>query len=279
MSVFHRLLSLSTRGAQRHAPSKPVVRIPHRLQQHGLSLLELLVGITLGAMVIAAALGTLLMSRAVTSTTGEVASLQHDAAYALTVMGRLIRQAGALEPVQDRSSAGLPMLAFEDRAVPIVAGRQGGSGGSDSFAVGTQAGSRVGVNVDCFGNTVSAREFSAVFAVNDSQQLTCQTVADGRAGAAAQPLVANVSRLQVRYRIAQRDAAGRDSLSVASEPPPSSNLVGAPRVLAVELCLEMEGSERIQGVAGSWTNCEGESVEFQQRLRRVYRNVFYLRAA
>lgn len=277
--MFHRLPPLLTRGPNRPAPSWPAVRLPHRLQQHGLSLLELLVAITLGVMVMAAALGTLLMSRAVTSTTGEVASLQQDAAYALTVMGRLIRQAGALEPVQESPFAGLPMLAFEDRAVPIVTGRQGGGNESDSLTVATQSGSRVGVNVDCFGNTVSAREFSAVFAVNDSQQLTCQTVVDGKALAAAQPLVTNVSKLQVRYRIAQRDAAGRDSLLMASEPPPGSTLVGAPRVVAVELCLEMEGSERLQGVVGSWTNCAGESVELQQRLRRVFRNVFYLRSA
>lgn len=247
--------------------------------QRGMTLLELLVGITLGAMVIAAALGTLVMSKAVTGTTSEVATLQQDAGFALTVMGRLIRQAGSLEPVQQRSSAGLPMVSFEDRAMPIVSGDQTGAGASDSLRVGTQSGSSVGVNVDCFGNPVAAPEFSTLFSVSSTGQLMCQTSVDGATAAAAQALIANVRSLQVRYRIAQRDAAGRESLQVASVAPPNPSTALAPRVVAVELCLEMQGTERIQGAIGNFINCQGTSVPMAQNLRRVYRNVFYLRVS
>lgn len=247
--------------------------------QRGMTLLELLVGITLGTMVIAAALGTLVMSKAVTGTTSEVAALQQNAGFALTVMGRLIRQAGSLEPVQQRSSAGLPMVSFEDRTMPIVSAVQTGVAASNSLRVGIQSGRSVGVNIDCFGNPVAAREFSTLFSVSSTGQLMCQTSVDGATAAAAQALIPNVRSLQVRYRIAQRDAAGRESLHVASVAPPNPNSALAPRVVAVELCLEMQGSERIQGATGNFINCQGASVPMAQNLRRVYRNVFYVRVS
>lgn len=269
--AFHRL---------RPARLTPCVSAAKASQpQQGMTLLELLVGISLGAMVIAAALGTLLVSKAVTGTTDELARMQQDATFALAVMGRLIRQAGALEPVQSVSAAGLPRLALQERALPIVTGKQGAANAADSVLVGTQSGSRAGVHADCFGNTIAAREFSTAFSVNSSQQLMCETQALGANRGSAQALIANVRDFRVQYRIAQRDAAGRERLHTSRIPPPSPTGDTAPRVIAVELCLELEGLERIQGANGHFINCQGESVRMAQRLRRVYRNVFYLRAS
>lgn len=250
-----------------------------RPQQQGMTLLELLVGISLGGTVMAAALSTLLMSKAVTATTDELATLQQDAAYALSVMGRLIRQAGSLEPVQTVSAAGLPTLSFDDRVVQIVAGTNAVANAPDTFWVGTQSGSRLGVNVDCFGNTVHAHEFSTLFSVDNNKQLMCQTNVFRAGAAAAQPLIPNVRDLQVQYRIAQRDEAGRESVYVGVDAPPTPTSSTAPRVVAVELCLELEGSEHIHGADSDLVNCQGELVSAPQRLLRVYRNVFHLRVS
>lgn len=246
--------------------------------QHGLTLLELLIGSALASLVIAAALNTLAMSKAATLTTSEASLLQQDASFALRTMARLIRQAGALEPLQTRSSLGLPTLSLPVRTLARVEAQPGLAGASDRVVVGVQTGQRAGANADCFGNTIAAAEFSTVFAVNAEQQLTCQTRALGSAGAPAQPLIGNVRHLALQYRIAWRDAAGREWLQMSRSAPAAPQSSSDPRVVAIELCLELEAPARIQGVDTEWLNCQGEPVRTQQRLRRVFRQLVAVRA-
>ena len=64
--------------------------------QRGLSLVELLVGLLLGMLIIAVALGALMASRAVSGTVSDASQLQQQASHIFRVMGRQIRQAGSL---------------------------------------------------------------------------------------------------------------------------------------------------------------------------------------
>ena len=60
---------------------------PLKSQQRGVTLIELLVGIAIGLMVVAVALGALMASRSISGTVSEATSLQQQAAYAFRVIG------------------------------------------------------------------------------------------------------------------------------------------------------------------------------------------------
>ena len=66
-----------------------------RLQQ-GLSMIELLVGLTIGLMTIAVAIGTLMISRQVSGSVSEASQLQQQAAQAFRSIAQQARQAGSL---------------------------------------------------------------------------------------------------------------------------------------------------------------------------------------
>ncbi|MET1115508.1 MAG: prepilin-type N-terminal cleavage/methylation domain-containing protein, partial [Comamonas sp.] len=69
---------------------------PSRRLQQGLTLIELLVGLTIGLMTITVAIGTLMISRQVSGATGEASQLQQQAAQAFRTIGQQARQAGSL---------------------------------------------------------------------------------------------------------------------------------------------------------------------------------------
>ena len=64
--------------------------------QRGVSLLELLVGIAIGLLVVAVAMGALMASRGLSGTVSDASTLQQQASYAFRIMGQQIRQAGGL---------------------------------------------------------------------------------------------------------------------------------------------------------------------------------------
>ncbi len=64
--------------------------------QRGVTLIELLVGIVIGLLTVAVAMGALMVSRGVTGTVSDSSMLQQQAAYAFRVIGQQIRQAGSL---------------------------------------------------------------------------------------------------------------------------------------------------------------------------------------
>ena len=65
-------------------------------RQAGVTLIELMVGIAIGLMVVAVALGALMVSRGVSGTVSDASNIQQQAAYAMRVIGAQIRQAGSL---------------------------------------------------------------------------------------------------------------------------------------------------------------------------------------
>ena len=69
--------------------------LPLRTSQRGATLLELMVGITIGLLTVAVALGALMVSRGVSGTVSEASQLQQQASYAFRVIGQQLRQAGS----------------------------------------------------------------------------------------------------------------------------------------------------------------------------------------
>ena len=131
---------------------------PHRrdVRRHnlaGISLIELLIGITIGLLVVLAALGTLIVSRGAATAISEAAELQQQASFALRGLGLQLRQTGSLEltPVTDTADA----FTFTDFTGTVVSGSDGTSGAPDRLSLGHQA-SRILTSRDCVGDTATA---------------------------------------------------------------------------------------------------------------------------
>ena len=82
---MHRIYSTNIKISKKMGPQK------------GVTLIELMVGITLGLLVIATATGALMASRGISSTVSEATTLQQQASYAFRVIGQQIRQAGSMQ--------------------------------------------------------------------------------------------------------------------------------------------------------------------------------------
>jgi len=65
-------------------------------RQRGFSLMELLVGLIIGLLVIAVALGAMMTSRTVSGSVSDISQIQQQAAYAFRILGQQIRRTGSL---------------------------------------------------------------------------------------------------------------------------------------------------------------------------------------
>lgn len=252
-----------------HNAAKPVPASGgHRSAQGGFTLLELLVGMFIGLIITGVALGTLMLTRATSSTISEVAQLQQQAAYALQIMGNHIRQTGSyeLQPALNSTTA----FTFTD--YPAGFTRFGGSSGTgsnpDTFTIGTQT-PIAGVR-DCKGTEVTATAYTTTFDLKDGV-LRCNSNVDS---SSAQPIIENVTDFQVWYRNYKIDAVGNYSFQRQEAPRPLTATRG---VAAIEICLELKGSEKLPKTDTKYTNCQGEEKEIGENLRRVFRNVYSVR--
>jgi type IV pilus assembly protein PilW len=256
-------------------------------------------------MVIAVALGALMVSRGVSTTVSDASQLQQQASYAFRVIGQQIRQAGALQlNLNDTAAvtAGVVpavvqpddrvafMLAGYDLAAPAAQAVNGTDGPPSRLTVGypnfverTVAGGANTLFRDCLGqggDAAAAPFLTSVFSFdNTKKELTCI----GATGGAAQPVIRNVADFQVNYLLQTTDAAGVPAMQRVNAAGVSSNWQN---VYAVEVCLELVGDEPIDLPAGSqYTDCSGTRrgynfnvLNMSNRLRMVFRNTFQIRS-
>jgi len=287
-----------------HGPSHRIV-CKVRRQQDGVTLVELMVGIAIGLLVIAVAMGALMASRGITSTVSDATSLQRQAAYAFRVMGQQIKQAGSLELSLDpnditgaaasSTNAAMVPVAFDP---PDPAGARPAFDRSTSTVVG--ADSPVSLTVgyqnyvemttssatdptsllrDCLGQNpaigsggslATTPVISSQFQRNTTtNELTC--IGSGAAG--AQAIIGNVTDFQVRY-ITQ--APNTTTMQYQS----SASAIGDwSSVYAVDVCIELTGSETTTTDSGAtYKNCSGTSTAYGNRLKMVFHNVFQIRS-
>lgn len=266
----------------------------------GVSLVDLLVGIALGLVVVAVAMGALMTSRGITTTVTEATAMQQQAAYAFRVIGQQLRQAGSLElnltpsivPGADPNSVMSP-VAFDppdpaglrqqfDRGASTIAG----SGTSTpTFTVGyqnyveavTSADDPVTASMlrDCLGrNSVTsgvpdAAVLVSTFARNaDTNELVCA----GTASDTRRAIISNVTDMRVRY---VEQIAGTTNLRYLANP---ANVGNWRNVYALEICLELSGTETVSSPGATYTNCSGTVTSYGDRLRMVFRNVYQIRS-
>jgi type IV pilus assembly protein PilW len=268
------------------------------LRQHaqdGLTLLELMVGLTVGLLVVAAAMAALIASRGVAGAVSDASGIQQQAAHAMRTIGQQVRQAGSLYLHLNPGSAAAP-VAFEAYAPATDAGK-GFAPASDTLA-GSSSALTVGYRRykepvhaasteqaqarNCLGGPANSSPDHRVESIfqHHGDQLRC---GGNDTANAPQPLVQNVADFHLRYLLQDNAVPGDATIRhVAAEAVGDGNWG---RVQAVEVCLVLYGNEPVDMPAGStYAGCDGAAVDMtapgerSRRMHMVFRSVFQLRS-
>lgn len=240
-------------------------------RQRGSALLELLVALTLGMMVVLAALGTLAFVQASATVHGDALRLQQRAELAIHTIGLQLRQAGAIELVEAGGGMVRFSTAFDGHAGSghAVRGENGRAGRPDILSASHQDD---GDARDCLGNRPDAGaqgvRLDSRFSVAEGS-LRCL---GAHAATGSQAIVDGVEDFQVLYGMRSMDAEGArfrfvDADGVAER---------WSEVAAVQICLQLS-SEGRHPEAASVRNCQGSEQAVDGRLHLVIHATFSLR--
>lgn len=285
------------------------LQIPPR--QSGVTLIELMVGLAIGLLVVAVAMGALMVSRGISGTVSDASGIQQQGAYILRVVSQQLRQTGSLylnpDPVGGNSTDVLSPVAFEIKADAVGSGNSfiqeeslSGAGTSvttafrryqdNVFLADNATSTTIGTDflarncVGAPGNSSTDQRVESTFAFDSTtNELQC-----GGNGTAAQPIAQNVAQFQVTYMVQTTDAAGNTTVQYTkgSDMPAAATDPTWRRVQGVQVCLVLYGSEPIDMPAGSsYTDCAGTSVnmttltgERKNRMHLLFRNTYQLRS-
>lgn len=285
------------------------LQIPPR--QSGVTLIELMVGLAIGLLVVAVAMGALMVSRGISGTVSDASGIQQQGAYILRVVSQQLRQTGSLylnpDPVGGNSTDVLSPVAFEIKADAVGSGNSfvqeeslTGAGTTvttafrryqdNVFVADNATSSTIGTDflarncVGAPGNSSTDQRVESTFAFDSTKnELQC-----GGNGTAAQPIAQNVAQFQVTYMVQATDAAGNTTVQYTkgSDMPAAAADLTWRRVQGVQVCLVLYGSEPVDMPAGSsYTDCAGTSVnmtaltgERKNRMHLLFRNTYQLRS-
>ena len=285
------------------------LQIPPR--QSGVTLIELMVGLAIGLLVVAVAMGALMVSRGISGTVSDASGIQQQGAYILRVVSQQLRQTGSLylnpDPAGGTSTDVLSPVAFEIKADAVGSGNSfvqeeslSGAGTSvttafrryqdNVFLADNATSTTIGTDflarncVGAPGNSSTDQRVESTFAFDSTKnELQC-----GGNGTAAQPIAQNVAQFQVTYMVQTVDAAGNTTVQYVkgSDMPAAATDPTWRRVQGVQVCLVLYGSEPIDMPAGSsYTDCAGTSVnmttltgERKNRMHLLFRNTYQLRS-
>lgn len=280
------------------------MKMPHfhaHHRQRGLSLIEVLVGLTIGLLIVGIALGGVQISRQLASTTSEAARLQQQATFALRVIGAQVRQAGALQlnlAFNQTPPAGILSLEI-DPADPVAFDTSFDrktqaldSSSAEPLQVGyaqyeerlrdpasptdTMAKSQLR---DCLGNEPGSTIVGSGFYLKkaDSTDLTGPLLCLGSSNNTPQPIIADVADFQVVW-LRQQVVNGVPQLQRVNATTAEEDWS---QIYGVEVCIEMAGSEVIDTGTSTYRPCSwtsGPGSARGNRLRMVYRSTFQTRS-
>jgi type IV pilus assembly protein PilW len=258
-------------------------------RQAGLSLIELMVGLTIGLLVVLAATGSLLVTRQGTTTVSDSYRLTTAGNNAMRLIASSIRQAGAIELVQTAPGEKVIFAPLVQRGATLagdqlVFGTEGGAG-TDTLTVSYEH-RNANVTRDCLGNDpgVVPERIDNLFSVNNVE-LRCVGnlgLAGTVIGGGAQALVGDdtnangevaVEDFQVWYWV-QNPADPTQSQRVTAAAIAAGNWGN---VQTVEVCLQLRGINANYPAVGTYRNCRDTDVANNGRLRQVFRGMYKLR--
>ena len=266
-----------------------------RQRQHGVTLIELMVGITIGLLTIAVAMGALMVSRSVSGNVTDASHMQQQASYAFRVLGQQLRQAGSMQlDLAVNKGAGEAifaedMVAFTPNPkiypanfnvapeIPAVLGKDNPLPSEYKLTLAYQnyqeenfpAGVNLSFFRDCLGAggnptkanpTVVPPIIQSQFVLNKVENdLRCAGLNDKQ-----QPIIKNVADFQVRYLIQSIDTATAGLPTIqyvnAAGVPDYAEISGQKdwgTVFGVEVCLVLYGDERVDMLGNStYTGCD-----------------------
>lgn len=299
--------SFAPRGAHKTAPSE----LRTARHQQGVTLLELLVGITVGLLVVAVATTALMVSRGVSGTVSDASSIQQQAAYGMRLIGLQMRQAGSLNLIPTGTPSEktyMQPFAFEqfainlseptesyDPATDTIKATEDPSTGN-SFTTGF---SRIKDKVfgsaaetilmrNCLGGP---KDDSTSFIIRsefkfDSTKFELRCNGNN---AGEQPVLQNVAEFQWRYLVQDIPIANPGAATIQYTSTAPTDLT---KIQAVEVCMVLFGTETIDMPTGStYSSCSqnadgtDKSVDMTtltgaraKRMHMRFRNVFQIRS-
>lgn len=265
--------------------------IPMRRQQ-GATLIELLVGITIGLLTVAVGLGALMMSRGVSGTVSEASQMQQQASYAFRVIGQQLRQTGglAIDPTTGAKDD-VQWPALTTPATTAINGKD--APGSSEYKLSltyqtslepiytsptASATTNGHLLRNCLGEnpgSASAPLIQSNFKLDASNNLVCSGTG------ATQPIISGVRDFQVTYLQQVLNIADQQPQFRYAKAADLSTTVDWSNVYAVEVCLELEGSEFIDTAGSTYRDCSWKTGDPEKsrgnKMRAIYRNTFFIR--
>lgn len=279
--------------------------------QRGVTLVELMVGLAIGLLVVAAAMVGLLASRGISGSVGDASAIQQQAAYALRVIGLQLRETGSLylnsnpndpgDPDNALAAVGFEIRAAAGNGFDLNDTQQIINGADGKLTLGharykvrtTDESDATGQSLarNCVGGPGDASSDARVESIFEFDAAKGQLKCGGN-GAASQPVIDHVADFQVRYLLpdASSTALDRTMTYVAA-----GSVINWSDVRAVEVCLVLYGSEPVGMPGGStYVGCVGAdgnpgSIDMTDtaqvgaarvnRMHMTFRNVFQLRSA
>ena len=259
-----------------------LVMITTNKKQRGISLIEMLVGLTIGLLVVLAAFGTIVMTKSSGSTVADTAALVSQGDNAMRQMAFFIRQAGAVELIP--MDPGVPNaeqkfnLGTPGSAAPAVISGLNDTGSAavkpDEITV-WQLHRGDAVTRDCLGAQPGAQgtPIPARFFLNATTGvLSCQ----GLIANPAQPVAQNVVDLQFTYLV--ETGAGTTRQWLRADQVQALGAAAWNTVVAVETCMEIRGEvDHASMNTGNYVNCNNATVANTGPMRLVLRNTVQLR--
>jgi len=274
-----------------------------RRKQSGLSLIELLVGLSIGLLTVAVAMGALMTSRSVTATVTDSSQLQQQSAYAFRVFAQQLRQAGSMHlnlAAQKNPGDAIDItdpVAFEIKAegfdpmLDILSGTDTPKDNQYQLSVGyrnykeklyiaAKENEPESLFRNCIGEKGSDTLIQSHFVLRNNKLLCA-----GQGN--PQPIVDNVANFQTRYLL-QTTPHGDPKMQYVN-----AAAVGSQwnNVFAIEVCLVLYGNEVIDMPAGSsYSDCPATdgsiaSIDMTtldaprtRRVHKTFRSVFQLRS-
>lgn len=237
----------------------------HHAPPLGHTLPELLVGLSLGLLVVAAATVAWGVSRQGWLSMSAAEAVHANARTALRVLHHHALLAGTLD-AQASSPNAWQLISPYNASTPDLAG----VGGSKTVRSLTLGHSQAVDAHDCQGNHSSTQAvIRNDFKLNTNRELSCKDL--NTAGSTYQALAEGVEDFQVRYAQANPSA---QTLQWRS----AEQVSDMAQVMAIEVCLRIASLVNVQAPPPSTplTGCAGETVAHDGQLRRVFRRVIAL---
>lgn len=269
------------------------------MTQKGVTLIELMVGITIGLLVVATATGALMASRGISSTVSEASNLQQQASHAFRVIGQQIRQAGSIQldlnpniaqiSTTDSNTAMIP-VAFDppdptgarppfNRASSTLSGSTDPSitTGYQNYFEYTTTSTSTSLLRDCLGQnpaTASSGTLAATPMLTsrfERKASTNELVCTSTGSNTSQAIIGNLTDMTVRYL--EQSNSGSNMRYLAAGEIDNWN-----RIYAVEICLELSGTEKISTPDAKYISCSGVSTSYGDRMKMIFRNIYQVRS-